>query len=449
MSTPKTVAFHTLGCKLNFSETSAISRKFEDAGYQVGSFENGADIFVLNTCSVTDFADRKCRYAVRNALRKSPDAKVVVIGCYAQLKPQEISEIPGVDLVLGAAEKFNVLEYVEGLEKAPSKGMIKASEVKAANTFTDAFSFGDRTRSFLKVQDGCDYKCSFCTIPQARGKSRSDTLENAVRNAREIAGLGAKEIVLTGVNLGDFGNGTAVIEGVSTKKEAMFIDLIRELDQVEEIDRFRISSIEPNLLTNEIIDFVAESRSFVPHFHVPLQSGSDRILKLMRRRYARSVYASRVSRIKESMPEACIGVDVIVGFPGETEEDFMETYHFLKDLDISYLHVFTYSERANTPAAEMGDVIPMSIRRERNERLRILSEKKKSSFYRSFEGLEMEVLFEQHPESGLLTGFSHNYIKVVVPGSEVLVNTIGKVRLEAYNAAEGVMIATMVSLVHG
>jgi len=445
MSTPKTVAFHTLGCKLNFSETSAISRKFEEAGYQVSNFEDGADIFVLNTCSVTDFADKKCRYAVRNALRKSPDAKVVVIGCYAQLKPKEIAEIPGVDLVLGAAEKFSVLEYVESLEKAPSKGLIKASEVKAANTFTEAFSFGDRTRSFLKVQDGCDYKCSFCTIPQARGKSRSDTLENAVENARRIAALGVKEIVLTGVNLGDFGNGTAVIEGAMPKKEALFIDLIKALDAVGEIERFRISSIEPNLLTDEVIEFVAGSRSFVPHFHVPLQSGSDKILKLMRRRYARDLYASRVKKIKELMPHCCIGVDVIVGFPGETEDDFMETYHFLKDLDISYLHVFTYSERANTPAAEMGDIVPMSVRKDRNERLRILSEKKKAAFYQLFEGQEMEVLFEQHNEPGMLTGFTKNYIKITIPGSSNLINTQGNVKLGRFASKEGALSAVFLN----
>lgn len=441
MATPKSVAFYTLGCKLNYSETSSISRKFEQAGYEVNEFDKGADIYVINTCSVTDFADKKCRYTVRNALRKSPDAKIVVIGCYAQLKPKEISEIPGVDLVLGAAEKFNVLSYVEQLEKTAGKGMIKASEVKSANTFSDAFSFGDRTRSFLKVQDGCNYKCTFCTIPQARGDSRSDTIANAVKNAEEIAALGTKEIVLTGVNLGDFGNGTEVIEGTRPKKEAMFIDLIRELDQVEGIDRFRISSIEPNLLTDEIIEFVASSQRFVPHFHIPLQSGSDKILKLMRRRYVRDLYRSRVEKIKETMPHASIGVDVIVGFPGETDADFLETYHFLNELDISYLHVFTYSERANTPAAEMGDVVPMSVRKERNEQLRILSEKKKSAFYHIFEKTEREVLFESYQEDGMISGFTDNYLKVIVPGNTELVNTLGRVRLGYYQAETGTLEA--------
>ena len=441
MATPKSVAFYTLGCKLNYSETSSISRKFEQAGYEVNEFDKGADIYVINTCSVTDFADKKCRYTVRNALRKSPDAKIVVIGCYAQLKPKEISEIPGVDLVLGAAEKFNVLSYVEQLEKTAGKGMIKASEVKSANTFSDAFSFGDRTRSFLKVQDGCNYKCTFCTIPQARGDSRSDTVANAVKNAEEIAALGTREIVLTGVNLGDFGNGTEVIEGTRPKKEAMFIDLIRELDQVEGINRFRISSIEPNLLTDEIIEFVASSQRFVPHFHIPLQSGSDKILKLMRRRYVRDLYRSRVEKIKETMPHASIGVDVIVGFPGETDEDFLETYHFLNDLDISYLHVFTYSERANTPAAEMENVVPMSIRKERNEQLRILSEKKKSAFYNIFEETEREVLFESHQEEGMISGFTDNYLKIIMPGETELVNTLGRVRLGSYKAESGTLEA--------
>ena len=445
MATPKTVAFHTLGCKLNFSESSAIGRQFEEAGYQLTEFNEGADIYVINTCSVTDFADKKCRYAVRNALRKSPEAKIVVIGCYAQLKPDEIAHIPGVDLVLGAAEKFKVLDFVDKIEKAPSKGMVMASEVKSANTFTDAFSFGDRTRSFLKVQDGCNYKCTFCTIPQARGASRSDTIENALQNARKIADLGVKEIVLTGVNLGDFGNGTEVIEGLKPKKEAMFIDLIKALDDVEGIERFRISSIEPNLLTDEIIRFVADSNRFVPHFHIPLQSGSDRILKLMKRRYLRDLYASRVAYIKEVMPHACIGVDVIVGFPGESQEDFLDTFHFIKDLDISYLHVFTYSERANTPAAEMIDIVPMDIRRSRNEQLRILSEKKKDAFNRPYAGKEVTVLVESHPEKGKVAGFTDNYIKVIINGTSEWVNQFVRVRLETYDpelgAFHGVFIA--------
>lgn len=429
MATPKSVAFHTLGCKLNYSETSSISRLFEDRGYDVVPFEQGADIYVINTCSVTDFADRKCRYTVRNALRHAPDARVIVIGCYAQLKPREIAEIPGVDLVLGASEKFRILDFVDHLEKSPGKGMVQAGEISEATTFTGSFSFGDRTRSFLKVQDGCDYKCSFCTIPQARGRSRSDTLDQAVENARSIAAMDVREIVLTGVNLGDFGNGTEVIEGLKPRKEALFVDLAMALEEVAGIDRFRISSIEPNLLTEEIIRFVADSRRFVPHFHVPLQSGSNRILKAMRRRYARELYADRVACIRRYMPHACIGVDVIVGFPGETEADFMETYEFLHALDVSYLHVFTYSERAGTPAAEMPDPVPMDIRRERNERLRILSDKKKRAFYERFTGTVREVLFEPGPEPGLLSGFTDNYLKIEMLGPASLINTIQPVQL--------------------
>lgn len=429
MATPLTVAFHTLGCKLNFSETSSIRRSFEDQGYSTVDFEDGADIYVLNTCSVTDFADKKCRYEVRRALKYAPQAKIVVVGCYAQLKPDEIANIPGVDLVLGAAEKFNILNYIDGISKSSDKGMVIAGKVKEANSFQDAFSFGDRTRSFLKVQDGCDYKCSFCTIPQARGSSRSDTIENVVSNAHKIADLGVKEIVLTGVNLGDFGNGTEVIEGLKPKKEALFIDLIKALDDVEGINRYRISSIEPNLLTEEIIDFVAQSQKFVPHFHVPLQSGSDKILKAMRRRYARHLYQERVAWIKEKMPHCCIGVDVIVGFPGETHADFMDTYHFLNDLDISYLHVFTYSERANTPAAEMENPVNMEQRRERNEMLRILSQKKKIAFTNPFLGSTRPVLFEHAKEQGMMSGFTDNYIKVSLPFEASFINTIREVRL--------------------
>ena len=429
MATPRTVAFYTLGCKLNYSETSSISRIFEQAGYAVNSFEVGADIFVINTCSVTDFADRKCRKVVRQALKNSPHAHVVVIGCYAQLKPKEIAEIPGVDLVLGASEKFRILEFIDELVKVPEKGLIRASEISDANQFIDAFSFGDRTRSFLKVQDGCNYSCSFCTIPLARGSSRSDTVENVIENANKIAGLGVKEIVLTGVNIGDFGLGTQVIEGTRPKKEALFIDLIRELDNVDGIDRFRISSIEPNLLTDEIIGFVAKSEKFVPHFHVPLQSGSDKILGMMRRRYKRDLYDSRVKRIKELMPHCCIGVDVIVGFPGEGEKEFLETYEFLKDLDISYLHVFTYSERENTLAAEMSGFVPMSERRRRNEMLRILSEKKRRAFYRQFVGTSRPILYENDKRDGFLTGFTDNYIKVEVPSDHDLINRIGMVDL--------------------
>lgn len=429
MATPQTVAFHTLGCKLNFSETSTIRRKFEDFGFSTVEFRDVADIYVLNTCSVTDFADRRCRSAVRKVLKQSPEAKVIIIGCYAQLKPNEIAQIPGVDLVLGAAEKFNILNYVDTLSHTTDKGMVQAGLVEEANTFESAFSYGDRTRSFLKVQDGCDYKCSFCTIPQARGSSRSDTVESVLANAKKIADLGVKEIVLTGVNLGDFGNGTEVIEGTKPKKEAMFIDLIRKLDEIEGVNRYRISSIEPNLLTYEVIDFVADSNRFMPHFHVPLQSGSNRILKLMRRRYQRELYADRVAKIKAVMPHACIGVDVIVGFPGETDDDFQETFDFISDLDVSYLHVFTYSERANTPAAEMRDIVPVDIRRKRNEALRNLSVKKKHLFYSQFLGSKQEILFEHSKQENMMTGFSENYIKISMPLDESKINQVAPVVL--------------------
>lgn len=433
MATPKTVATYTLGCKLNYAETSSISRLFEDAGYGVVSFENGADVYVINTCSVTDFADRKCRQIVRRALRQTPNAFIVVVGCYAQLKPKEISEIPGVDLVLGAAEKFRILEYLDDLTKAPGKGLVQAGEVTTANQFTQAFSFGDRTRSFLKIQDGCDYKCTFCTIPLARGKSRSDTVSRIIENARQITEMGVKEIVLTGVNIGDFGNGTEVIEGLKPKKEALFIDLIRELDQIEDIERFRISSIEPNLCTNEIIEFVAKSKRFVPHFHMPLQSGNNKQLRLMRRRYNRELYSERVAYIREIMPHACIGVDVIVGFPGETDEDFNETFQFIHQLEVSYLHVFTYSERPNTPAFDMTDQIPLEIRRERNSMLTQLSEKKRRAFYDQHLGQIRPVLFEVHKEKGLITGFTDNYIKIEAKADFNLINQIKKVHLTTFN----------------
>ncbi len=447
MATPKTVAFHTLGCKLNYSETSAIARQFEDAGYGAVKFQDGANIYVINTCSVTDFADRKCRKIVRQALRHSPDAFVVVTGCYAQLKPEEISEIPGVDLVLGAAEKFRILDYVDDISKAPGKGMVSAGEIKEANVFKNAFSFGDRTRSFLKVQDGCDYKCTFCTIPLARGKSRSDEVASVVENATKIASLGVKEIVITGVNIGDFGNGTAVIEGERPKKEAMFIDLIRELDKVEGIDRFRISSIEPNLCTSEIIEFVAQSNRFVPHFHMPLQSGNNKQLRQMRRRYKRELYVERVAKIKELMPHCCIGVDVIVGFPGETNEDFLETYNFINELDISYLHVFTYSERPNTPANEMEAVVPIHIRRERNEMLRILSEKKKRHFYSQYIGQTRTALFEVSKNKDLMSGFTDNYLKIELPYNPEMINELGTVRLGAINE-KGNFEATLVETIN-
>ncbi|MBX2926370.1 MAG: tRNA (N(6)-L-threonylcarbamoyladenosine(37)-C(2))-methylthiotransferase MtaB [Saprospiraceae bacterium] len=430
MATPKTVAFYTLGCKLNYSETSSIGRQFESAGFAEVGFEHGADVYVINTCSVTDFADRKCRNIVRQALRHSPHAFVAVVGCYAQLKPEEIASIPGVDLVLGAAEKFRILDFIEDLSKAPGKGMVRAGEVREAKDFVNAFSFGDRTRSFLKVQDGCDYKCTFCTIPQARGSSRSNTVESVVADARQIAAMGVKEIVLTGVNIGDFGNGTEIIEGLKPKKEALFIDLIRALDEVEGIERFRISSIEPNLCTDEIIEFVATSQRFAPHFHIPLQSGNNKQLAQMRRRYRRELYTERVAKIKALMPHCCIGVDVIVGFPGETEEDFLETYRFIQELDISYLHVFTYSERANTPAADMPDAVPMEERKRRNRMLGILSEKKRRAFYEQHLGEARPVLFEHSSAAGLMSGFTDNYIKVEMPFDAALLNSIRYVALE-------------------
>lgn len=445
MATPKSVAFHTLGCKLNYSETSSLQRLFENEGFFVNEFEAGADVFVINTCSVTDFADQKCRQTVRKALRQSPDALVVVVGCYAQLKPQEIAAIPGVDLVLGAGEKFRITEYIGELSKAQGKGMVQAGDIREVNTFHNAFSFGDRTRSFLKVQDGCDYKCAFCTIPLARGRSRSDSMENVIENAQKIAEMGVKEIVLTGVNLGDFGNGTEVIEGTKPRKEALFADLVRELDAVKGIERFRISSIEPNLLTDEIIEFVAKSERFAPHFHIPLQSGNNKQLMQMRRRYKRELYQSRVEKIKAEMPHACIGVDVIVGFPGETDEDFLETYHFVNALDVSYLHVFTYSERPNTAAIEMEGTVPMNVRRERNEMLRILSEKKKRYFYEQHLGTSRKVLFENSKDEAQITGFTDNYIKIAMPKPEdteggVLVNTIKTVELVGIDS-EGDAIA--------
>ena len=424
MATPKTVAFHTLGCKLNYSETSTIKRLFEDKGYGAVPFDEGADIYVINTCSVTDFADRKCRKIVRQALKKAPHAQVIVTGCYAQLKPKEISEIPGVDLVLGAAEKFRITDYVDEISKAPGKNMVAAGDIWEATSFNSSFSFGDRTRSFLKVQDGCDYKCSFCTIPMARGKSRSDTIENVVSNAKEIAEKGIQEIVLTGVNIGDFGTEKGV-----PSKDSRFIDLIKALDEIEGINRFRISSIEPNLCSDEVIEFVANSKKFVPHFHMPLQSGNNKQLKEMRRRYKRELYADRVAKIKSLMPHCCIGVDVIVGFPNETKEDFLESYNFINELDVSYLHVFTYSERKNTLAAEMPAVVEMGERRRRNEMLRILSQKKQRFFYEQFVGQERPVLFEQHKDKTKLSGFTDNYVKIEMPFEAGKINTIAKVQL--------------------
>jgi threonylcarbamoyladenosine tRNA methylthiotransferase MtaB len=444
MATPRTVAFHTLGCKLNFSETSTIRRQFEDEGYGVLNFEDGADYYVLNTCSVTDFADRKCRYEVRRARKYNPNAKFIIVGCYAQLKPHEIADIDGVDLVLGASEKFNILKHIDSLHDVDGYGKVRAGDISHVNSFIDAFSVGDRTRSFLKVQDGCNYKCAFCTIPLARGKSRSDTIENVIANAKNIADKGIKEIVLTGVNIGDFGNGTEVIEGLKPKKEALFIDLIKSLEEIKGVDRYRISSIEPNLCNEEIIDFVGSSRKFMPHFHMPLQSGSNEMLKRMRRRYKRELYAERVSYIKSVMPHCCIGVDVIVGFPGETEAHFQETYDFLHELDVSYLHVFTYSERKNTIAADMDGVVDMGERKERNKRLRILSEKKKRAFYKTHEQSIRPVLLETLSDNNKLVGFTDNYIKVELSDSNMDTNSIVNCTLEAVNPA-GHMNATAIA----
>lgn len=428
----KKVAFYTLGCKLNYSETSTISRQFEQKGYQKVEFSEQPDIFIINTCSVTENADKKCRKIVREAKAISPKSYVAIIGCYAQLKPREISEIAGVDAVLGAAEKFRLLDLLDGFVPA-DKPVVLASPIERASTFTTSYSLHDRTRTFLKVQDGCDYSCTFCTIPLARGSSRSDSLANIVANAREIAQTEVKEIVLTGVNTGDFG----LQQGVRKER---FIELIQALDKVEGIERFRISSIEPNLLTNEIIDFVAESQRFVPHFHVPLQSGSDKILKLMRRRYLRQLYADRVHFIREKMPHACIGVDVIVGFPGETNEDFLETYEFLNGLDISYLHVFTYSERANTAAAHLPGAVAMQARHERSAMLHSLSDKKRRAFYERHLGSVRTVLFENDVDNGWMHGFTENYIRVCAKYDPVLINETKKVELADITASGTVAV---------
>lgn len=428
MATPRTVAFHTLGCKLNYSESSTIQRQFEDAGYGVNNFKEGADIFVINTCSVTDFADKKCRYIARKAKKTNPNAKVVMIGCYAQLKPKEISEIPEVDLVLGAGEKFNVLNYVDQLaEIGVHTQQVDFFDIKKLNHFEPSYSYGDRTRAFLKVQDGCDYKCSFCTIPLARGKSRSGTIDQILAKAKEIAALGVKEVVLTGVNIGDYG--IFHTDGGKADRSSSFLELITELDDVDGIERFRISSIEPNLCSDEIIEFVAQSKRFMPHFHMPLQSGDDQILSDMRRRYRSDLYAERVSKIKSLMPHACIGVDVIVGFPTEDDERFRNSYAFVQELDISYLHVFTYSERNNTLAAEFADQVPMETRRERNEQLRILSSKKLRAHYEQHLGDSRNVLFEKSKQEGMITGFSDNYIKVFAPSEFAQLNSIEKVEL--------------------
>lgn len=432
MNQYKKVAFYTLGCKLNFSETSTISRLFEDAGFAKVDMSEGPDIFVLNTCSVTENADKKCKQLVKKVMKTNPDTFVIVVGCYAQLKPEEIAKIPGVDIVLGANEKFNVLEHLENLEKQ-EQAKVAYENIKNTKEFVPSFSYGDRTRSFLKIQDGCDYFCTFCTIPLARGKSRNASIRETIDEAKKIAETEIKEVVLTGVNIGDFGQGG----------EENFFGLVQELDKVEGIDRFRISSIEPNLLSNEIIEFcLNRSQRFVPHFHIPLQSGSNKLLKAMRRKYERELYADRVAKIKELNPQTCIGVDVIVGFPGETDDEFMETYNFLTELDISYLHVFTYSERAKTTAIKMDEVVPMDKRKERSRMLHILSEKKKRAFYESMVGNTGRVLVEAEEENGYMNGFTENYVKVKIPYNPDLANTFVDVTLSEIDR-DGIMKVIM------
>jgi len=436
MVTNKKVAFYTLGCKLNYSETSTIGRQFINAGFETVEFTQKADVYVINTCSVTENADKKCRKIVKEALKYSPNAYIAIVGCYAQLKPQEIANIEGVDVVLGAAEKFQLVEHIADLTKNV-KTQIFNKPITEVNEFVASYSFGDRTRTFLKVQDGCDYSCTFCTIPLARGESRSDTIKSVVKQAEEIAASGIKEIVLTGVNIGDFGirNG---------KREDKFFDLVKALNEVDGINRIRISSIEPNLLSTEIIEFVSQSNKFVPHFHIPLQSGSNKILGLMKRRYRRELYVERVAAIKSIMPNCCIGVDVIVGFPGETREDFLDTYDFLNNLDISYLHVFTYSERENTPAYEMDGVVSSGERAERSKMLHILSDKKRRAFYEKEVGKVAEVLFEGDLKEGFMHGFTRNYVKVKVKYDPILINEIKTIKLEAL-LPEGEMSATEVA----
>ncbi|MGH1384165.1 tRNA (N(6)-L-threonylcarbamoyladenosine(37)-C(2))-methylthiotransferase MtaB [Kordia sp.] len=424
MNDRKKVAFYTLGCKLNFSETSTIARNFQEEGFEKVDFSEHADMYVINTCSVTENADKRFKTIVKQAQKVNPDAFVAAVGCYAQLKPEELAAVDGVDLVLGATEKFKITDYINDLTKNDF-GEVHSCEIEDADFYVGSYSIGDRTRAFLKVQDGCDYKCTYCTIPLARGISRSDTLENVLKNAKEISEQNIKEIVLTGVNIGDYGKG----EFGNKKHEHTFLELVQELDKVEGIERLRISSIEPNLLKNETIDFVSKSNTFVPHFHIPLQSGSNTLLRLMRRRYMRELYVDRVTQIKEVMPDACIGVDVIVGFPGETDEIFLETYNFLTELDISYLHVFTYSERENTVAAEMEGVVPLNVRKKRSKMLRGLSVKMRRAFYESQLGKAKTVLFEGENKEGYIHGFTENYVKVKAPWNPELVNTLHKVKL--------------------
>jgi threonylcarbamoyladenosine tRNA methylthiotransferase MtaB len=424
MENKKKVAFYTLGCKLNFSETSTIARDFQNEGFERVDFEEIADIYVINTCSVTDNADKQFKQIVKKAMKLNDKAFVAAVGCYAQLKPEELAAVDGVDLVLGATEKFKITDYINDLSKN-DMGEVHSCEIEEADFYVGSYSIGDRTRAFLKVQDGCDYKCTYCTIPLARGISRSDALENVLKNASEISNQGIKEIVLTGVNIGDYGKG----EFGNKKHEHTFLDLVKALDEVEGIERLRISSIEPNLLKNETIEFVSQSRTFVPHFHIPLQSGSNDILKKMKRRYMRELYTERVAKIREVIPHACIGVDVIVGFPGETDEHFLETYHFLNDLDISYLHVFTYSERDNTEAVEMAGVVPANVRSKRSKMLRGLSVKKRRAFYESQIGTNRTVLFESENKEGYIHGFTENYVKVKTPWNPELVNTLHDIQL--------------------
>ncbi|MGJ8745016.1 tRNA (N(6)-L-threonylcarbamoyladenosine(37)-C(2))-methylthiotransferase MtaB [Polaribacter sp.] len=424
MNADKKVAFYTLGCKLNFSETSTIARNFVSEGFKRIEFEEAADVYVINTCSVTDNADKRFKSIVKNALKKNEDAFLIAVGCYAQLKPEELAAVDGVDLVLGATEKFNVTSYINDLTKN-NIGEIHSCEIADADFYIGSYSIGDRTRAFLKVQDGCDYKCTYCTIPLARGISRSDTLENVLQNAKEISSKGIKEIVLTGVNIGDYGKG----EFGNKKHEHTFLELVKELDTIEGIHRLRISSIEPNLLKDETIDFVSKSNSFVPHFHIPLQSGSDELLKKMKRRYLTNTYTNRVSKIKEVMPNACIGVDVIVGFPGETDELFLETCNYLNEMDISYLHVFTYSERPNTEAVNLDGVVPKKVRAKRSKMLRGLSAKKRRSFYEAQLGNTLTVLFENENKEGFIQGFTENYVKVKTPWNPALVNTLHSITL--------------------
>jgi threonylcarbamoyladenosine tRNA methylthiotransferase MtaB len=424
MENRKKVAFYTLGCKLNFSETSTIARNFQDEGFDRVDFEEVADMYVINTCSVTENADKQFKQIVKKAMKLNDKAFVAAVGCYAQLKPEELAAVDGVDLVLGATEKFKITDYINDLTKN-NFGEVHSCEIEEADFYVGSYSIGDRTRAFLKVQDGCDYKCTYCTIPLARGISRSDALENVLKNAYEISQQGIKEIVLTGVNIGDYGKG----EFGNKKHEHTFLDLVKALDEVEGIERLRISSIEPNLLKNETIEFVSKSRTFVPHFHIPLQSGSNEILGKMKRRYQREVYVDRVNKIREVMPNACIGVDVIVGFPGETDEHFLETYNFLNELDISYLHVFTYSERDNTEAATMENVVPMNVRSKRSKMLRGLSVKKRRAFYESQIGTNHTVLFEGENKEGYIHGFTENYVKVKTPWNPELVNTLHEINL--------------------